>query len=171
MKLIKYLIPLWIGVLFYTTMTMCFGAKGFSAYGQLETEMKKEMVNINSLVSINNDLANTRDVLLSDKNNLHVYARELGYAAPGEHFIRIIGLGSGHKNQSSPGHIISPVSPNYIPDRILQILSFILALTALFSLGVYDFLKFLKEREAGLPIIKTNYDGIRGKLHALGRVP
>ena len=145
--MIKYLFPLWIGVLIYTLLSVCFGAKGLSAFSQLEAEKNRETANINALVSINNDLTDIRDVFYDDKENFYIHARELGFAAPGEHFIRIIGLGGPPKSVSSPGQVVSPVQPQYVPEYVLQIFSFFMTVTLLISMGAYDFLKFLKERE------------------------
>ena len=147
--MIKYLFPLWLGVLLYTILSVCFGAKGLSAFNQLEAEKKREMANINLLMEINDDLADTRDVLYNDKNNYYVPARELGYAARGERFVRIIGLGNSERMPNSPGQVITPVSPDFVPDWILQVFSFFITVTLLISIGTYDFLKYLKERETG----------------------
>jgi len=147
MKMIKYLFPLWIGVLIYTFLTVFFGPKGLSAYSQLEAEKTREMTNVNTLIGINNDLSEIRDVYYDDKENFYVHARELGFAAPQEHFIRIIGLGGPPKSLSSPGQIVSVMPPQYISEQVLQIFSFFISVTLLVSIRAYDFLKYLKERE------------------------
>ena len=149
MKPVKYLIPLWIGVLLYAVLSICFGAKGLTAYRQLEIEMDKEAANISVLTAINHDLTETRNILTDDKNNYSVYARELGFAAPGESFIRIIGLGSSPKTIISPGQVVAPLSPDYVQERILQIFSFFIALTLLISMACYDFLNYMKTQESG----------------------
>ena len=146
MKIIKYLIPLWIGILIYCALSISFGPKGFFAYNQLDAEEQRELKNLEVLVGINQDLTNTRDMLLNDRYNFHIYARELGFAAPGEHFIRIIGLGGLQKPPNPSGIVISPIKPDYVPERFLQIFSFFMAFTVLLSMAVYDFLKFLKEK-------------------------
>ena len=148
MKLIKYLIPVWIGVIIYTFLSVCFGSKGISAYNQLEIEAEKEAANIKVLAAINNDLTDTKNILFSDKNNYSVYARELGFAAPGEFFIRIIGLGSSPKSIISPGQVVSPLSPDFIQENILQIVSFFLVFTLFISMVSYDFLKYMKTQES-----------------------
>jgi cell division protein FtsB len=146
MKVIRYLIPLWIGVFIYTIFTFSFGAKGISAFIQLEAERDREIVNLEVLKSINSELERTRDSLSRNKINFAVHARELGYAAQGEQFIRIIGLGGPQKMMSSPGQVVSPRDPDYTPDRIIRIVSFFVAITAFISMGAYDFLQRLKDR-------------------------
>ena len=146
MKVVRYLIPLWVGVFVYTLFSICFGAKGISAFNQLKAERDRELANIEILRGINRELESTRDSLSTNKGNLNVYARELGYAAKGEHFIRIIGLGGLQKVMVSPGQHISPRDPEYTPDRFLRILSFFVALTVLISMVAYEFLQKLKDR-------------------------
>ena len=155
MKLVKYLVPLWIGVLLYTFLSACFGAKGLSAYKQLEIELERETANLNVLSVINRDLTDTRDILLNDKKNYSVYARELGFAARGESFVRIIGLGSSPKTVVSPGQVVSPLSPDFIQEHALQIFSFFIAFTLFVSMVSYDFLKYMKSQESGF----RNYRG------------
>ena len=146
MKLTRYLIPLWIGVFVYTIFSIGFGAKGISAFTQLEAEKDRELANIEVLKGINGELKDTRDGLSLDKQNFAVYARELGFAAPREHFVRIVGLGNNNKKMISPGEVVSPREPDYTPDRVLRILSFFAAFTVFISIGAYDFLRFLKDR-------------------------
>jgi hypothetical protein len=81
-----------------------------------------------------------------DKGSFTVHAREQGFAARGERFIRIIGRGSPQKEMISPGQVISIREPEYTPDRFLRILSFFIALTTFLSMGAYDFLRNLRER-------------------------
>ena len=146
MKVIRYLIPVWVGVFIYTVFSIGFGAKGISAFNQLRAERDREIANIDLLKDINGELENTRDALSVDKENFTVYARELGFSAPGERFIRIIGLGGPPKPMRSPGYVVSPRPPEYTPDKILRILSFFVAFTVFISIGTYDFLRYLKER-------------------------
>ena len=146
MKVIKYLIPLWIGVFVYTIFSIGFGAKGVHAFGQLEAERDKEAANIEVLKDINSELKNTRHSLSTNKENFAVYARELGFSAPGERFIRIIGLGTPKKTIISPGQVVSPRNPEYTPDKFFRILSFFIGFTVLISMGTYDFLQYLKDR-------------------------
>lgn len=159
MKMIKYLFPLWIGVLLYTGLSFCFGAKGLSAMGQLESEKSRQNANITALTAINDDLTMARDAYNKDSSNYYVNARELGFAASQEHFIRIIGLAGAPKSMASPGQVISVQTPQFIPEQFIQIFSFFMAITLLVSMGAYDFLKSLKGRET-----KTAYYGPFSKL-------
>lgn len=148
MKLVKYLVPLWSGILIYALLSIFFGAKGLSAYSQLEAEKTKELINIDILKEINWELSGARDILSNNRDNFYVPARELGFASPGEQFIRIIGLGGPPKTINSPGKVVTPLTPDYISNRNLQIFSVFMTFTILISMGAYDFLRFMKEREA-----------------------
>ena len=148
MKLIKYLVPLWLGVFTYSLLSVFFGAKGIYSYKQLEAERNREIANIGILTDINTELTGTRDLLSNDKKQYFAYARELGFSAPGENFIRIIGLGGSQKNLASPGNIVTVVPPEHVPERILQIFSFFAAFVMLITIVSYDFLKYLKSRES-----------------------
>ena len=146
MKVIRYLIPIWSGVFIYTIFSISFGAKGISAFNQLKAEWHREMENVEVLKNINGELENTRNSLSIDKKMYAVYARELGFASPEEHFIRIVGLGGPIKQIISPGQVVTARDPEHTPDRILRIISFFIAFTVFISIGAYDFLRFLKDR-------------------------
>jgi len=146
MKVIRYLIPLWIGVFIYAVFSICFGAKGISAFSQLKAERDRELANIEILKDINRELESTRNSLSVDKGNFTVYARELGFASQGESFIRIIGLGGPKRTISSPGQVITPQDPEYTSDKFLRIVSFFVAITMFISMGAYNLLQYLKDR-------------------------
>ena len=146
MKAVKYLFALWTGILVYTSLSMLFGSMGLSAYRQLEAEQKKQELNIENLKLINRELEDSVNSLLYDKDTLTIYAREQGYAARQEQFIRIVGLGVSHKNSTSVGRVISVSEPRYAPDRNLRIIAFCTGISLFFCMVLFDFLKFLRER-------------------------
>ena len=146
MKAVKYLFALWIGVLFYASLSIVFGAMGFSAYRQLQSEENKQEANVENLQLINRELDNTMNSLLYDKDTLAVYAREQGYASPNERFIRIVGLGVSQKNNTSAGEVVVAATPQYTPDRTIRIIAFCTAITLLICLAVFDIMRFLRER-------------------------
>jgi cell division protein FtsB len=147
MKALKYLIPLWFGVVIYTVFSFTFGARGISAYSQLEAERFREQANVGALKAINADLKDTRNNLFYDKEDYSIYARELGFAETGEQFIRIVGMGNMSKTLRFPGEVVYNIPPLYVPDRIIRMLSFFAAVTLLISMGVYDLLRALKSYE------------------------
>ena len=146
MKAVKYLFALWAGVLIYVSFSIIFGAKGFSAYRQLEKEQQKQEANIEKLIVVNRELEDSRNSLLYDRDTLIIYAREQGYASPSEKFIRIVGLGNNHKTRISTGEVITAAEPQYTSDRSIRILAFCMGMTIFFCMAIFDILKYLRER-------------------------
>ena len=146
MKAVKYLIALWVGVLIYTSLSILFGSMGLSAYRQLEIEYEKQEANIKNLKLINQELEDTMNSLLYDKDTLAIYAREQGYAEPHERFIRIVGLGANQRANTSVGQVITALEPRYSPDRNLRIIAFCIGISVFLCMTLFDFMQFLRER-------------------------
>jgi cell division protein FtsB len=146
MRVLKYLLALWVGTVVYVLASLSSGAMGSSAYRQLEAELDKEKANIEILRNINQDLENTKNALLYDKDTLAVFAREQGFARKDERFIRVVGLGSAHQNKNTPGVVITAIPPEHTPERFIRIFSLCAGLSVLICLGAYDFLMFLREK-------------------------
>ena len=146
MKAVKYLFAFWTGIFIYALLSVIFGAKGLSAYRQLEIEQKRQEANIENLKMINRELEDTMNSLLYDKDTLAVFAREQGYASRQERFIRIVGLGRNHSSKTSAGELVVAAEPQYIPDRTLRIIAFCSGITIFLCIAFFDFMKFLKLR-------------------------
>ena len=146
MKAVKYLFAIWAGVLIYASLSFVFGAKGISAYRQLQNEQKKQEANINDLKLIHRDLENTVNSLLYDKDTLAIFAREQGYASRDERFIRVVGLGGYQKAKNLAGEVFIAADPQYVADRTLRIIALSAAISVFFCIAVFDFMKFLRER-------------------------
>jgi len=141
----KYLFSLWTGVLIYASLFMLSGAKGYSALRQLENEQKKQEANIEYLKSINQELEDTMNALLYDKDTLAVYAREQGYASPQEKFMRIVGLGVNQKNKTFPGKAIAVAEPQYVQDNIIMMIAFCSGASIFLCMVVFDILKLFRD--------------------------
>ena len=146
MKAVKYLFALWAGVLIYALLSFIFGARGISAYSQLQTEQSKQLVNIENLKLINHELEDTMNSLLYDKDTLAVFARDQGYASRQERFIRIVGLGGNQKIKFSTGEVVVAAEPQYIPDQTIRIIAFCTGITIFICMAFFDALRFLRER-------------------------
>jgi cell division protein FtsB len=147
MKMAKYLFPLWAGVLIYASLFLLSGAKGLSAHRQLENEQKKQEANIESLKSINQELGDTMNSLLYDKDTLAVYAREQGYASPKERFMRIVGLGVSQKNETFPGKPVTVAEPQYVQDKTIMMIAFCSGASIFLCMVVFDILKLFRDPE------------------------
>ena len=145
MKAVKYLFSVWAGVLIYATLSLMFGAKGFSTLRQLENEQKKQMKNIESLKFINRELEDVTDSLLHDRNTLALHARGQGYATEQERFVRIVGLGVNQKNSAFPGRVITAAEPQYTPEKTIMIIAFCAGASIFVCMLVFDVLKHFRE--------------------------
>ena len=146
MKAVKYLFAVWAGVLIYAILSFFFGARGISAYDQLQIEQSKQLNNIENLKLISRKLEDTRNSLLYDKDTLAVFAREQGYASSQERFIRIVGLGGNQKAKIPIGEVIVAAEPQYISDQTLRIIAFCTGITIVICIMLFDFLRRLRER-------------------------
>jgi len=146
MNVVKYLFSVWAGVLLYALLFVVSGPRGVNAYRQLENERKRQELNIESLKQLNHELGNTVNSLLYDEDTLTVYAREQGYAAENERFIRIVGLGVNQKSKTSTGRVIIAEEPQYTPDRTLIIIAFCTGASVFICMVVFDILKRLREQ-------------------------
>ena len=146
MNVAKYLFSVWAGVLLYASLFLVSGPRGINAYRQLENEQKRQEANIESLKQLNRELENTVNSLLYDEDTLTVYAREQGYAAENERFIRIVGLGVNQKSKISTGRVIFAEEPQYEPDHYLVIIAFCAGVSVFVCMLVFDILKHLRER-------------------------
>jgi cell division protein FtsB len=146
MRIEKYLFAIWAGVLIYAALTLFFGAKGVYAQYQLEKEYKKQEENIESLGLINLKLKDFVNSLRFDEDTLLVYAREQGYASSRERFIRIVGLGANQQNITNPGTVVAVAEPQYTQNWIFVFIALGTGLTIFFSVAIFDFLKYLREK-------------------------
>jgi cell division protein FtsB len=141
MSVFKCLTAVWVSVIIYAILSAFFGASGFSAYEAVFTEKERLADNLEDLQEINQQLNGSFAALQYDSDTIAVYARELGYGAPNEHFIRISGLPSVIKKSVSAGQQILPVFPTFIPDKIIHITSIVGGLFTLLLFIVFDMKK------------------------------
>ncbi|MDR2095207.1 MAG: septum formation initiator family protein [Treponema sp.] len=139
MRAAKYLIAIWTAVLAYTGMTISLGMTGFSAYRVLQGEKDKQQQNLDALKSLNQELKNTTDALLYDKDTIAIFARELGFASKDEKFIRIVGLSALHKQRMEAGGVLSAAKPDYTPDYVLKIISLCMGIFVFITIAWGDY--------------------------------
>jgi cell division protein FtsB len=141
MRFLKYLIAVWTTLVVYTVAAFFTGSTGTLAFTQLSAERDKQRANIEALQNLNQELEGTLNSLKYDPDTIAIYARELGYGAGDEQFVRIVGLAGARKQRTTAGQIIVPRSPGYIPDRILWFFSFCAGTLALVLLSVSEFMR------------------------------
>jgi len=145
-NVLKYLFAVWVGFLIYSLLAYSFGPRGIMAYRHLRNEQTRQEANMEDLWRINLELENTMSSLLHDRDTLTVFARELGYAAPNERFIRIVGLGGYQQPVTVAGEVAFATRPHYIPNIILKIIAVFTGATILISMLAFDIMKIMRGR-------------------------
>ncbi|MDR2900067.1 MAG: septum formation initiator family protein [Treponema sp.] len=138
MSISKCFTALWVSIIIYSFLSAFFGASGFSSYDAFVAEKERLTENMEDLQLINQELGGTFDALQYDSDTIAVYARELGYGTKNERFIRIAGLPSSVKRSLSAGKQILPIIPQYVPDRIIHMISFLAGVITLILFVVAD---------------------------------
>ena len=144
MSVFKCFTALWVSIIIYSVLSAFLGAASFSSYKALTAERDRFANNMENLKNINRDLEGSVDALLYDSDTISVYARELGYGAEDERFVRIVGLPVASKKSVAAGSQIVPVKPDFIPDRDLRIIS---AFAGIFTLIIFIAADLRKRRK------------------------
>jgi cell division protein FtsB len=141
MSVVKYLLVLWVAVAVYTGMSFYGGLKGISAYQELAAEQEKQELNMKTLERINQDLENTKNALLYDRDTIRVYARNLGFGEQNEKFVRIVGLGQARNTPPSPGEVVVAEKRQSMTHKTILLISLFAALAVFIPLLVSDILE------------------------------
>ena len=141
MRVIKYLLALWVSVALYAGMSISAGAHGIFAYNELLEEQKKQEANMEKLRRINTELENKKNAMLYDHDTISVYARNLGFGAKNEKFVRVVGLGQARKALLLPGEIVSAETPRSIDNKTIRFISIFAALAVFIALLIQDALE------------------------------
>jgi len=139
MPLIRYFLVIWTFFFVYTFFSFFWGQNGVYARKHMEAERVRLYENLKKLENINTDYQNIRDNLIHDQDSLSVYARQLGYGREGEEYIRIMGLGIAINTDMPAGQVFYTVSPIFISDTTIKIISLLFALSVLAFLLIRDF--------------------------------
>jgi hypothetical protein len=136
-----------VGIAIYTLFSVLSGPIGLSPYNQLSIERDKLKANMESLQIINQELENTKDALMYDKDTIAVYARDLGYKAKNERFIRVVGLEGTKKYRTEPGQLLFANAPEYISEDAIKICAFCIGLGTLLCFLIPDLIQYKKSRQ------------------------
>jgi hypothetical protein len=144
MKCLKVVLPIFIGTLVYSALTMLAGPRGIWPMNQLNDEKSRIAQNLDSLYGIRDGLNSQLQNLSADPDTISVYAHELGYVAEGEQLIKLTGFSGGIDRQYAPGSAISIRKPAYIPEWVCKFLGFFSAIAVFLAIkllkngGTYD---------------------------------
>jgi cell division protein FtsB len=143
MRALKYVMPLWIGIVVYSITVIVIGKTGLRAYDDLSRERDKQRLNLEKLHGINENLSGIRDALKYDSDTIAVYARDLGFGSEDERFIRIIGLDSVRLPQINEGEMFPVETGDFVNDRTLRVTAVCVAGFLFLFLLFIDLLKAL----------------------------
>ncbi|MDR3302532.1 MAG: septum formation initiator family protein [Spirochaetaceae bacterium] len=144
MHFLKYFAALWIAMLFYVFSSFTAGSAGMSAYQQLEIEREKQLENLAALHATYEELLVEKQAWESDRDTIAVHARELGYGAGDERFIRIVGRMEAPKEMPGAGGIYITGEPQFLSNKTLLIVSIIIFVLMLLSIIIVDILAYIK---------------------------
>lgn len=123
-------------VVVYAFFSFFLGQDGLYARKHLEAEQFRLSENYKNLDNTRKYFVMTKESLINDYDTLSLYARQLGYGKKGseEKVVRIKGLNVTEINYVPPGKIFFAVSPDYVSDTVIKIISgcFGLAVLAFF---------------------------------------
>jgi cell division protein FtsB len=143
MRISKYLVPLWMGIVIYSIAVVTVGKTGLEAYDELLREREKQRQNLEKLYNITEDLSGVRDALKYDGDTIAVYARELGFGSENERFIRIVGLDTVRSSRITEGELVQIETSDFIDDKTLRIIAICAGGTLFLFFLFVDLLKAL----------------------------
>ncbi|GAB6392156.1 MAG: putative septum formation initiator subfamily [Treponematales bacterium] len=144
MKAVRYLLVPWTGVAVYALLALHSGPVGSASYRQLLAGRESAEANLERLKAVNQELERAKDALLYDADTLAVRARELGYARPGEKFLRVVGLADPYRRRPAPGEVYAAPARKFIPGPTLLLIALASSAVVFLALALFDFLVFLR---------------------------
>jgi hypothetical protein len=131
------LVP-WTIVVVYTFFSFFLGQNGLYARKHLEAERLKLLENQKILENTQKELLVGKENLIHDRDTLSVYARQLGYGAGDEQFIRIKGLSVAVNTNMPAGQVLYATSPEFVSDTVIKIISLCFGLAVLVFFFIKD---------------------------------
>jgi len=131
MRFVQFMLVPWTAVVVYTFFSFFLGQNGLYARKHLEAERQRLIENQKALEQTRQDFVKTKENLMNDGDMLSVYARQLGYGTEDEQFIRIKGLSVAINPPMPAGQVLYAVSPEYVSDTVIKVISACFALAVL----------------------------------------
>ena len=123
MKVSRYLIGLWTVIVVYSLLSFFYGPGGLYAYEQLLAERERQFDNLRELSAINDELKRARNSLIYDRETILAHARQLGFGQEGERHLRVVGFREINNPHNTAGRVFYAAAPDYLPDRVIIIIS------------------------------------------------
>jgi len=144
MKCFNVVLPLFIGTLIYSALSISVGPRGLWPMSQLDRQKTKIESNLNTIYLLNEELDARFSNLSADPDTISVYAHELGYIANGEKLIKLAGFSGGIDRNFDSGTALQIKKPNFLPEWICKFfglfsgITAFLILTCIISAKKYD---------------------------------
>jgi len=134
MKCFKVVLPIFIGTLIYSVLSISVGPRGLWPMSQLDQQKTKIESNLSALYLLNEDLDARFNNLSADPDTISVYAHELGYVANGEKLIKLAGFSGGIDRNFESGTALQIKKPDFLPEWICKFFGLFSGITAFFIL-------------------------------------
>jgi len=131
MRFVQLMLVAWTAVVVYTFFSFFLGQNGLYARKHLEAERQRLMENQKALEQTRQDFLKTKENLISDRDMMAVYARQLGYGTENEQFIRIKGLSVAINPPMPAGQVQYAVKADFVSDTMIKVISICFALAVL----------------------------------------
>jgi len=138
MRFVRYMLVPWTAVAVYAFFSFFLGQNGLYARKHLEAERFRLVEGQKNLENIKKDFLKTRNNLISDRDTLSVYTRQLGYGRGEEKFIRIKGLNVAVSADTPAGKVLYAAAPDFISDTTIKIISVFFGLAVLIFFIIKD---------------------------------
>jgi hypothetical protein len=132
-----------MGIVIYAVTVMTIGKTGIHSYNDLSRERDKQRLHLERLYGINENLSGIRDALKYDGDTIAVYARDLGFGAEDERFIRIVGGDHARLPQIHEGEMLRVETGAFIDDKTLRVIAVCVAGVLFLFLFFIDLLRAL----------------------------
>ena len=134
MKCFNVVLPLFIGTLIYSALSISVGPRGLWPMSQLDRQKTKIESNLNTIYLLNEELDARFSNLSADPDTISVYAHELGYIANGEKLIKLAGFSGGIDRNFESGTAMQIKKPDFLPEWICKFFGLFSGFTAFFVL-------------------------------------
>lgn len=159
MNRIKFLMPVFVGILTYVLMSITVGQNSIKCYKEMEEQKKVISLNTSGIESLNEELKMELTALKFDNDVIAAFARKLDYVNEGEKLVKITGLKPIQTAIYDTGSVIKHTDVNFLDEKYCKITGLGFAILTLILIIFIDLnngnLKLKKEEEpvvTGIPV-------------------
>ena len=116
----RIVVPIFITVFVYSSLTLVFGAKGIYSAQFMKTQRDALVEHVDSLNGISAELDGKIRNLTYNPETIAIYAHELGYIYEDEGIIKLVNFNSGFDKTISPGTALNLIEPHFLSDYVCK---------------------------------------------------